>query len=229
MKHLPGLVTCLIVLPAAAQAATRTYDVGAFESVSSAAGVEVEITVGATRSVVAETQADDFDDLRVGVQGNVLKIDRPARGWSLFRRPSYKVRVVTPVLRSLVATSGSDVDVKGSVAGDFTVDTSSGSDVQVSAIQGGSVKAQASSGSDLDLSGTCTSLDADASSGSDLDARSLRCETVTVQASSGSDVSLSASRSVTGKATSGSDVKISGAPPTVQVEKSSGADVDVRH
>ncbi len=111
----------------------------------------------------------------------------------------------------------------------YAIEGPAGSDVQVSAIQGGSVKAQASSGSDLDLSGTCTSLDADAASGSDLDARSLRCETVSIQASSGSDVSVSASRSVTGKATSGSDVKISGAPPTVQVDKSSGADVDVRN
>jgi Putative auto-transporter adhesin, head GIN domain len=229
MQHLSGLVTCLVLLPAAAQAATRTYDVGAFESVSAAAGVDVEVSIGTSRSVVAETQADDFDDLRVAVQGKVLKIDRPPRGWSMFRRPNYKVRVVTPVLRSLVATSGSDVDVKGAVAGDFTVDTSSGSDVQVSAIQGGSVKARASSGSDLDLAGTCTSLVADATSGSDLDARSLRCETVTVQASSGSDVSVFASRSVSGKATSGSDVQISGAPPTVQVEKSSGADVHVRN
>ncbi|MCC6633325.1 MAG: DUF2807 domain-containing protein [Gammaproteobacteria bacterium] len=229
MKHLPVLATCLVLLPGVSLAATRTYDVGAFDTVSAAAGVDVEITMGATRSVVAETQADDFDDLRIAVQGNVLKIDRPSRGWSLFRRPGYKVRVVTPVLRSLVASSGSDVDVKGTVAGDFTVDASSGSDVQVSAIQGGRVKAQTSSGSDLDLSGTCTSLDADAASGSDLDARSLRCETVSIQASSGSDVSVSASRSVTGKATSGSDVKISGAPPTVQVDKSSGANVDVRN
>jgi Putative auto-transporter adhesin, head GIN domain len=229
MKYLPGFAACLFLLPVVSLAATRTYDVGAFEAVSAAAGVDVEITVGASRSVVAETQADNFDDLRIAVQGNVLKIDRPARGWSLFRRPSYTVRVVTPALRSLVASSGSDINVKGPVAGEFTVDSSSGSDVQVSGIQGGSVKAQASSGSDLDLAGTCSSLDVNASSGSDLDARSLQCETVTLQASSGSDVSVSASRSVAGKATSGSDVKISGAPPTVQVEKSSGADVDVRN
>lgn len=229
MKHLPVLSTCLVLLPGVSLAATRTYEVGAFDAVSAAAGIDVEITLGASRSVVAETRADDFDDLRIAVQGNVLKIDRPTRGWSLFRRPSYTVRVVTPALRSLSASSGSDVDVKGPVAGEFTVDSSSGSDVQVAGILGGSVKAQASSGSDLELSGSCTSLDADASSGSNLDARSLRCETVRVQASSGSDVSVSASRSVAGKATSGSEVQISGAPPTVQVEKSSGADVEVRN
>jgi hypothetical protein len=228
MNRLPG-IACLLLLPVAALAATRIYDTGAFESVSVAAGVDVEITLGTSRSVVAETRSVDFDDLRIEVQGNVLKIDRPSRGWFLFRRPNYHVRVVTPALHSLDASSGADVDVKGPIEGDFTVEATSGSDVQISPIQGGNVKARASSGSDLEIAGVCRTLDVEASSGSDLDAHGLRCETVTVRTSSGSDVSLYASRSVTGKATSGSDVQISGAPPVVQVEKSSGADIGVGH
>jgi hypothetical protein len=229
MNRLSSIAACLILLPGAALAATRTYDTAAFEAVSVAAGVDVEITLGATRSVVAENRTGNFDDLRIEVQGNVLKIDRPPGGWFAFRRPSYMVRVVTPALHSLVSASGSDVDVKGPVDGDLSIDASSGSDVQVSSVQGANVKAHASSGSDLEISGTCRTLDAAASSGSDLDAGGLRCETVTVQASSGSDVSVFASRSVSGKASSGSDVQISGAPQVVQVEKSSGADVDVRN
>jgi hypothetical protein len=228
MNRLPG-IACLLLLPVAALAATRIYDTGAFESVSVAAGVDVEITLGTSRSIVAETRSEDFNDLRVAVQDNVLKIDRQPRGWFLFGRPNYLVRIVTPALHALVASSGADVDVKGPIQGDFTVEASSGSDIKVSQIQGGNVKARVSSGSDLEIDGTCTTLDAQSSSGSDMDAHGLRCETVTVQTSSGSDVSLYASRSVTGKATSGSDVQISGAPSVMQVEKSSGADVGVGH
>jgi Putative auto-transporter adhesin, head GIN domain len=227
MNRLPNFAACLLLLPGAALAATRTYEVGAFESVSAAAGVDVQITLGPSRSVVAETGSDSFDDLLVEATGNELKISRPNRGWFMFRRPNYKVRVVTPQLRAVLASSGADVEVKGPIVGDFTVNSSSGSDVQVAQIQGGNVQARASSGSDLEIAGLCASLDAEASSGSDLDARSLRCEAVTVQAASGSDVSVWASRSVTGKATSGADVSISGGPPVVRVDKSSGADVNV--
>jgi hypothetical protein len=214
-------------LPLTALAATRNYDTGAFEAVSVAAGVDVEVTLGSSRSIVAESRFGDFDELRIAVQGNTLKIDRPPRGWFQFRRPDFKVRVVTPVLHSVTASSGADVMVSGTSEGNFAIDASSGSDVQVSGIKASSVKASASSGSDLELSGTCLSLEVTASSGSDLDADNLKCENVTVQASSGSDLSVFASRSVTGKASSGSDLHIAGAPPVVQMEKSSGADIDL--
>jgi Putative auto-transporter adhesin, head GIN domain len=212
MKRRIAITACALALPGAALAATRTYETGAFEGVSVASGVDADVTLGPNRSVIAETKAENFDDLRISVEGNVLRIDRPAGGWfsSLFSggRPDYKVHVVTPTLHSLVASSGAEVTAKGDLKGDFSV--------------------KASSGSDVDLAGSCISLVAEASSGSDLDAEDLKCENVTVRASSGSDVSVTATKRVTGSASSGSDVSIRGRPPVVEVEKSSGSDVKVR-
>lgn len=232
MKPFIALAACALFLPGAALAASRTYDVTAFESVSVSGGLDVDITVGSPRSVVAETGAENFEHLRIAVEGNVLRIGRPGRGWfsSLFaRRPSYRVRVATPALRSLTVSSGSEVNVRGVVEGDFTVEASSGSEVEVSQVRSGAVRAQSSSGSELQLSGTCHSLDVETSSGSEFDGEDLQCETVTLRASSGSDVSVRATRSVAGRASSGSDVTVRGNPAAVQVETSSGADVDVRH
>lgn len=220
-----GMTACLFFLPLTTFAATRTYEVAAFEAVSAAAGVDVDITSGPSRSVVAETRAGDFEGLRISVQNNVLKIDRPSRGWFQFMRPGYTVHVVTPVLRAVTGSSGADITVKGASSEAFTVDASSGSDIQVEGLKAGNVKAHASSGSDLELAGTCSTLEVESSSGSDVDAGSLRCDTATVRASSGSDVFVHASRSVTGNASSGSDVKVRGAPPSLNVETSSGADV----
>lgn len=229
MKRSLEIAACLLLLPGATFAATKTYDVGAFEGISVAAGVTADITVGGARSVVAETASDDFDDLRISVQGNVLRIERTSRGWLSFgRRPQYRVQVATPVLRSLTTSSGAEATVKGTVEGDFSVEASSGSEIDVPMIKGGNVKAQTSSGSDINLAGTCRSLNAEASSGSDLDAEELKCEEVTVQSSSGSDISVFASKRVAGKASSGSDIEVSGAPAVVEVDKSSGADVEVR-
>lgn len=228
MKRIIAITVCALALPGAALAATRTYDTGAFEKVSVAAGVSVDITVGPTRSVVAETRADNFDDLRIEVKDNVLHIDRPAGNWlSLGHRPDYQVHVVTPALRALDASSGSDVKAKGA-EGDFTATVSSGSDVDISQVKGGKVKVSSSSGSDVSIAGSCVSLEAEASSGSDLDADDLKCEDVSVHASSGSDVSVAASKSVRGQASSGADVKVRGKPSAVQVDKSSGGDVSIR-
>lgn len=232
MKQFIALAACAVFLPGAAVAASRTYDTAAFESVSVSGGLDVDITIGSPRSVVAETGAQDFGHLQISVEGNVLRIGRPGRGWfsSLFaRRPSYRVRVVTPVLRTLTASSGSEVSVRGVVEGDFTVKVSSGSEVEVSQVRGNAVRAQSSSGSELQISGTCLSLEVETSSGSEFDGEDLQCETGTVRASSGSDVSVRLSRSVAGRASSGSNVTVRGNPAVVQVEKSSGADVDVRN
>lgn len=232
MKQLLAIIACTLALPGALLAATRTYETGAFEGVSVASGVEADITLGPTRSVRAETSSDNFDDLRISVEDNVLRIDRPPGNWfsSWFsgRRPDFQVHVVTPTLHSLSASSGSEATVRGSLEGDFSVTASSGSDVDVSGVNGGNVKASGSSGSDIEIAGGCIALEAEASSGSDLDAEDLKCENVIVRASSGSSISVAATKRVTGNASSGSNVRVRGQPPVVQVEKSSGASVKVR-
>ena len=232
MKQTLAITACALALPGLALAATRPYEAGTFDEVSVAAGVDVDITVGPTRSVVAETRSSSFDDLRISVQGRTLRIDRTPRSWFSnwfsWNRTRYQVHVATPALRALTASSGSDVDVKGRLAGDFSVTASSGSDVEVAGIGGGNVKVNSSSGSDVELAGSCIALDAEASSGSDLDAKDLRCENVSLQVSSGSDISVAATKRVSGRASSGSDVVVHGKPALVQVEKSSGADLTVR-
>lgn len=219
---------CAALLPAGAAAATRSHDAAAFDKVSVAAGIQVDIAQGAARSVVAETRARNFKDLRLVVKNNELRIDRPARNWFRFwSRPRYSVRVVMPVLRGVAASSGSGVTVKGVFTGDLAVETSSGSQVGIAQVQGGKVRARSSSGSEIRIAGSCLSLDAETSSGSDLDAGNLMCQSVTVTASSGSDAAVAASRGLTASASSGADVKVSGAPAVVKVSKSSGGSVDV--
>jgi hypothetical protein len=229
MKIHLAIAACVLALPAVAFGATRTYDLDGFEKVSVAAGVTVDIRIGTARSIVAETSSAGFDELRVTMERTVLRIERMRRSWFSFsRRPSYRVHIVTPVLSAVTASSGAEVEVTGTVQGDLSVEASSGSEVDVAAVQGGNVRVSTSSGSDVRIAGTCVSLDAESSSGSDLDADGLRCENVSVRASSGSDASVVATRSVTGAASSGSDIRVAGHPQLVQVEKSSGADVEVR-
>jgi len=226
------LAIIALALPGAALAATRNYDTGAFDKVSVSAGIEAEISTGPNRSVIAENKSGDFEDLKISVEGDTLHIGRPSGSWfsRMFSggRPDYTVKVVSPVLRSLSASSGAEVEAKGSLEGDFSVTASSGSEVDVAGIKGGNVKASTSSGSDIELAGSCVSFEADASSGSDLDADDLKCENVTLHTSSGSDVSVYASKRVAGNASSGSDVLVRGRPAAVEVEQSSGAGLKLK-
>ncbi len=226
MKRIFAITACAFALPGVTLAATRTYETGAFERVSVAAGVAADITIGPTRSVLAEAQSNDFADLRIAVENNGLHIERPGSSWFSnwsSCRPSYQVHVATPALRSLAASSGAEVKVKGAVEGDLAVVASSCGDVDVSLVNGGKVRLSTSSGSQISIAGSCTLLDAEASSGSDLDADELKCENVSLQASSGSELSVAASNSVTGNASSGADIRVRGKPTAVQVDTSSGA------
>jgi len=230
MKRMITIIVCALALPGAAFAAIRGYDTDDFERVSVAAGITADISVGSARSVRAETKADNFDDLQISVKDKVLHIGRPTSSWftNVFtHRTEYQVHVSTPALRSLTASSGAEVTVKG-VVGDFTVNASSGSDVDISLVKGGIVNASASSGSEIEMSGSCVALKVESSSGSDLDADDLKCENISLQASSGSDLSVSASKSVTGQASSGSDIRVRGKPSSVEVDTSSGAHLVVK-
>ena len=120
-------LACALLLPCAAAAATRSYPVGEFDKVSVAAGIQLDITPGSVRGVVANTRAEHFEDLKIIVKGGELRISRPVRNWFWFRRPNYNVQVVMPVLRGLDASSGSQVMVKGAFTGDFALASSSGS------------------------------------------------------------------------------------------------------
>lgn len=226
-----ALATCLLVLPIAAQAATRTYDTPAFHSIQTAAGVTVDVRAGRSHRVVAETTAKDFADLRISVDDGVLRIERPRRSWFWFgRRPDYRVRVDAPELRGVSASSGSRVTVVGERSGgNLSVSASSGSSVDMQVGRSSTVSAHSSSGSQLRLRGSCQSLTVEASSGSNLDAADLHCADAEVQASSGSAVSLAATRRVAGSASSGSSVRVAGGAAVVEVRRSSGAAVQVRN
>ena len=230
MTRLLTLAICALTAPGLAlAAASRTYDTAAFDAVSVAAGVQAEITIGPRRSVLARTPADDFDDLRVTVKGNVLHLDRPLRSWFFFRRhPDYQVQIVMPALRSVAASSGARVTLSNGGSSNLSVTVSSGGMVNASVDKGAAVQAHASSGSRLQIAGSCTSLEAGASTGADLDAQDLDCQDVIVRASSGSNVTVTASRRITVKGSSGSSTRVSGKPASVQIDKSSGARITIR-
>ena len=111
--------------------------------------------------------------------------------------------------------------------GTLDVEASSSADVNVTVFGATKVDIDASSSADIELSGTCQALTISASSSADVEARDLKCATGDIHASSGADVSAFLNEGVEARASSGADISVAGNPPSRDVSKSSGGDVDI--
>lgn len=171
---------------------TKTYDFTGFDELDIAAGVEVKYEAANTYSVVADFSRGGPDDMKIRQDGDRLYISRKMKsGWGDKLRVT--VRVTSPELSEVEASSGSSIRARGINADDFIL--------------------RVSSGASAELSGTCNELDLKVSSGGNADAKDLQCVSLSASASSGGAASAYASESATGKTSSGGSIDVWGNPP----------------
>lgn len=230
-RVLASIVALPILLPAGAMAATKTYTVQRFDSISVAAGIELKVTVGPQQSIVAETQDGDFKDLVIEADDGALYVGRPARwfsfGWNPVG-PHYRVTVTVPALNGLQASSSAVANVSGPITGNAEIAASSSGRANISDVQGGAVALQVSSSGDIEIANLqSSSLAAQASSSGHASVTQARSGAVEVHASSsgvveaaGSCSTLTAEASSSGRILAG---KLECAGVVAQV--SSGGDV----
>ena len=208
---------------------TRTYDVAPFTGLDVATGIQVVFTTGGVQSVVAENENGVWDKLEVKVKDDTLHLQRKYQSWGWGKKKEqYKVTVTAPQIDRVETSSGSSVKGSG-VSGDrVVIDTSSGSSVRISDISAGELTLDTSSGASVTLSGSCSNVSADTSSGSSLRAQDMVCNAADLEASSGSSLSITATERVNADASSGSSINVSGSPSDREIDKSSGASVNIR-
>jgi len=187
---------CSAILAASASAAwagtTETYDFSGFDELDIAADVEVIYEASNDYSVVAEFSRGGPDDMKIRQDGDRLYISRKMKsGWGDKLRVT--VRVSSPDLNAIEASSGSSIEATGINADQFELTVSSGASAE--------------------LSGTCGDLELKVSSGGNADAKDLHCRTLYASASSGGSADAYASESATGKTSSGGSIDVWGNPP----------------
>ena len=222
-----------------ASAETRTFDLPAFDAVTVTSGVDAEIIVGGDQSVRAEAESGDIlDKLELSVRNGRLTIeidrnfldfifDGGLSEW-FSGGPKVTVHLTTPVLTELEARSGSDVRARGMTGDNLSIDASSGATIDARELTADFVAVDGSSGAWAGVSGTCSRLQGDVSSGAQLSLSELICRDVRVEASSGARASVYATESIEAEASSGGKVGVSGGPREIEVDTSSGGDVDFR-
>lgn len=225
-----ALIAAGLLLPGAALAESRTYDLPDFDGVSVSAGIVAIVTVGEAQSVIAEAPSEAvLNRLEVDVRGGRLSlgIDSNMLDWlfNLGRQRDIVVRVSAPALKTGDASSGADLDIKGMAGDRLSLSASSGASVAASGITGGDVTIDVSSGASMSAAGNCTTLSANASTGANLDADNLVCPGVTANASTGAQMSVSASSSLSADASTGAGISVSGKPGRTEVNSSTGGSI----
>ncbi|HUF72779.1 MAG TPA: head GIN domain-containing protein [Gammaproteobacteria bacterium] len=211
----------------AQQRESELRELSGFTGIHAGGGIDLHVLQGADFRV--EITEGDPADLVTEVSGTTLEI-HPRRGLGGFFNwgAGHEVSVTLPVLETLRAGGGTDVEVSGEIGGEsLQLASSGGSDIEIR-VAVRHLEVDVSGGSDVDLSGTADSATLKASGGSDLDAAGFRVRDARVESSGGSDIVIGVEERLSGSASGGSDIVYSGNPRTVDVDTSGGSDLTRR-
>jgi hypothetical protein len=219
-----------ITLPGLLQAKTpdvsETRTVGSFKAIKVSAGIDLILETGDRERVEVTGNRDDVDDIITEVKNETLHIYRKSKfGFNFNFHHNCEVNVTAKILEALSASSGSDVECRGTFKSpSFRVDASSGSEVSLS-LDCEKVSADCSSGSEISLSGKTKTLSVSVSSGSEIHACDMSAEIVHADASSGGEACVMVTSELHANASSGGDIEYRGHPGKVDAHKSSGGSV----
>ena len=188
---LAALCLTLITPGAALADSTKTYDFTGFDALDISAGVDVTYESGPDYTVVIDFKQGGPDDMKLRQDGSRLYIARKATsGWR--DKVRAKVRVTSPHLEEIEASSGSSIRATGIDSDILVLDASSGA----------SIKAE----------GKCGSLKIVANSGGSASAKKLVCQKAAANASSGGSATAYAFAEAKSHTSSGGSVDIYGDP-----------------
>lgn len=205
-------------------------DVKNFDAIKVSTGINLFVKMGNSESLKIEANDDVIDDIKTEVKNGTLHIYMKQKNswfnWNFNK--SAKVYVTVKNLKSIEASSGSDVKSENTLEGDeLKVQVSSGGDVNLD-VYYKNVSVGSSSGSDARISGKAKTFIAKASSGSDINARELEAAIGKLSASSGSDISATITDELYANASSGADIKYYGNPKIKDTDSSSGGGISQR-
>tara|TARA_R110002072_G_scaffold147199_2_gene294465 strand:+ start:819 stop:1451 length:633 start_codon:yes stop_codon:yes gene_type:complete len=188
---LAALCLTLLAPGAALAGTTESYDFDGFDALDISAGVDVAYESGPEYSVIIDFEQGGPNDMKLRQNGSRLYIARKATsGWG--DKVRAKVRVTSPHLGEIEASSGSSIRATGIDSDILVLDASSGA----------SIKAE----------GKCGSLKIVANSGGSASAKDVVCQKVAANASSGGSAAAYASAEAKSHTSSGGSVDIYGDP-----------------
>jgi len=204
---------------------TENREIDSFSAISASHGLNVYLVQGDKETVRVEADENLLSLIVTKVKGTelILKTTENIR-----RAKKLDVYVTLVNVNEINVSSGCDLESNGIIKTDhLDISVSSGADAKLQ-VEGNEISCSVSSGADAVLSGKANFFYGKSSSGSDLKAKELIATNCKAKASSGGDVSVYASESIEANASSGGDVSYYGNPSKVDVNSTSGGDVNRR-
>lgn len=223
-----------------------------FNSVSVSQGIKVIFTQGQNSgkaSVATTPEAESY--LRISVEDKTLSVryETPNMKNVKIKGPSI-VRVSSPKLSQVSASSGADFKLDGAYTdnGDLDVSMSSSAEFEGTSVvcanlvvnlsssgefnldtYTGNLNLKLSSGAEFELDKLNGDVNVSSSSGADCEIKKITGKSIMSQASSGGDIKLKsvAVESVNAQASSGADITIEGQTGSLNKSASSGGSVNV--
>ena len=222
----------------AAETASKTFDLPAFETVDVATGLKAVITPGSAQSVRLESSSraklkriklEVVDgELRARHDGNLLHAILTGGIFNLSRLAlGATVHVTLPELKGASAATGAVIDIDAVETAHFTVEASTGARLTLSGVKSETVSIDVATGSRVRIVGACEALTVNASSGGGLSAIELAATQLTIKAASGSKVEATATTRASGHVSSGAEVFLNGRPGAIDIKTTSGGVLSV--
>jgi hypothetical protein len=216
-------IVLFLFLPTIHAQAKEARQVGNFSKINVSSGIDLIISQGDRRDVVAEARNDEMlKSILTEIEGNTLKIYSKEKK---FKPGPRKVYVTFTNIDGIKATGGSDITAESAIdVSNLEIGAHGGSDVSME-IKADEVKCNISGGSDADLKGAVKRFTSVASGGSDLRAKELVTGICNLEVSGGSDACITVKDELNVHASGGSDVTYYGDASIKNINANGGSDV----
>jgi hypothetical protein len=189
----------------------RSFQVGAFQSVSLEGSHDVVVTVGGAPSVRAEGDAQALERLDIRVEGGTLKVGSRPGGWFSFRNHGgVTVYVTAPALSGATIAGSGDMRVDRVQAEAFEAEIAGHGDMEIGAIQAARVSFSIAGAGGIRAAGTAEQSDVSIAGSGSVSLERLQTRRTSVSVAGSGDIAVRASESVEGSVMGSGDVTVHG-------------------
>lgn len=194
-----------------------------FKSIDVSYGIKVNVEQSDTKSISVEADDNLQKHITIKIKNGVLIIESDTK-YNSTETPVVNVKM--PVIKGLIASSGSEItSFNALITDNINVKSSSGSQINID-VEADAISLESTSGSSIEASGKALKLETSSSSGSEINAEKLMANEVISQTSSGSSTAVYPILKLEAKASSGSSINYHKIPKTISKEESSGGSIN---
>jgi Putative auto-transporter adhesin, head GIN domain len=204
----------------------ETRKVSGFTGVDVSGGIDLYLSSGLESVSISASSVDVRNHIITEVDRGILRIHlqdnwNPGRG-----NTKMKAYVSISKLKSLEASSGGDIFLKGLIAAeDLDVRLSGGGNME-GKINADHLSIEQSGGSSVELTGKVKDLNLESSGGGNLKGYDLVTDNVNINSSGGSDAELTVNKEIRVVSSGGSSVSYKGKAVVVSVNSSGGGSLN---